>query len=195
MSINITRVYTGGGDQGETSLIGGRRVPKDHPQVAAYGDIDELNSVIGVARAALVSQGEAALDGLLRDVQSELFDLGNELGTPPEDRWENMPRATDEAVTRLEEAIDRYNADLPALKSFILPAGGMASSSLHVCRTVARRIERMMVGLARDFEVSDAALRYINRLSDLFFVLSRVAARDREDLWEGGFGRRRNETA
>lgn len=194
MAININRVYTRGGDAGKTSLIGGQRVEKDHPRVEMYGTLDELNACLGLVRASLAAERDelaAELDALLKGVQSEVFDLGNELGTPPESYWENMPRATPEAVARLEAAIDRYNEGLEPLKSFVLPAGGPVSAGLHLARTVCRRAERLIVGVVRDqgLEVSDEAGSYINRLSDLLFVLSRVAARGAEDYWEGGFAR------
>lgn len=186
MSININKVYTRGGDSGKTALIGGQRVRKDDAAVECYGTLDELNAVIGMARAEL---DDAWMDELLARVQNELFDLGNELATPPGCEWEGMPRASEEAVARLEVACDEANAELSTLKSFVLPAGERATATLHLARTVCRRAERRMVSFAEQRELSGPALAYVNRLSDLLFVLSRRAARGEEVLWTGGFAR------
>ncbi len=193
MSIHINRVYTRTGDDGRTALIGGERVPKDDARVEAYGMMDELNACLGLARGANSAAAGPFADELeiaLRRVQNEVFDLGNELATPAESRWPNMPCATPEAVARLESEIDRMTAELPPLKSFVLPGGDPVSAALHLARTVCRRAERVVVGLAREIEVASEALRYVNRLSDWLFVLSRRAARGEETLWEGGFRRR-----
>jgi len=177
------KIYTKTGDAGETGLYGGSRVAKDSARVEAYGTVDELNSVLGVARATL-SMGEQSgvgVDTLLARIQSELFDLGAELATPPA-RLDTalgarIPLATDARVARLEKEIDCCEETLPPLKTFILPGGGTASAALHQARAVCRRAERRTVSLAHDEEgtVRPEVLRYLNRLSDLLFVLARQA--------------------
>jgi len=192
--VRITRVYTRTGDKGDTALVGGKRVPKDSPRIDAYGTIDELNSVIGLARAfnaEKLEQGEAHLylDGVLAKIQDELFDLGSELATPEEAVYEGMYRVGVGEVKRLEETIDRCQKDLEPLKSFILPGGGKVGSFLHQCRTVCRRAERDILRLSRDERIGDWPLKYVNRLSDLFFVLSRWVAKktgEQETLWQRG---------
>lgn len=167
------KIYTRTGDKGETGLFGGARVSKSDTRVAAYGEIDELNSVIGLARA----QGlDAAVDGLLARVQLELFDLGAELATVPGklDKLD-LPRIEEEEVKRLETAIDRFEADLAPLKTFILPGGSAGAAQLHVARCVCRRAERGVVALASVSEVRAEAVHYLNRLSDLLFTLARHA--------------------
>jgi cob(I)alamin adenosyltransferase len=169
------RIYTKTGDAGETGLFGGDRVPKDHGRVAAYGDVDELNAVLGLARALEPADFE---DALLEAVQRDLFTVGAELATPDAallDRTLSGPPIDDAAVARLERAIDRLETALPPLKQFILPVGPPKTAALHVARTVCRRAERGVVGLAHDTTVSPAILRYLNRLSDLLFVLARAA--------------------
>jgi cob(I)alamin adenosyltransferase len=171
------KIYTKTGDAGETGLFGGSRVPKDDARVEAYGTVDELNCVLGLARAALPAS--STLDPLLARLQSELFDLGSELATPPA-RLETrlgarIPLTTDERVTAIEAEIDRLEEPLPPLKNFILPGGTSAAAALHVARAVCRRAERCVVALARTETVRPEALRYLNRLSDLLFVLARYA--------------------
>jgi len=178
MAIRITRVYTRTGDKGETGLVGGKRVPKDSPRIEAYGTIDELNSIVGLARTfneERLNDGEAHhfLDGVLRQIQQELFDLGSELATPREFFREGMCRVGEKEVNRLEELIDQCQKELEPLKSFVLPGGGRISAYLHQCRTVCRRAEREIMRLSRVEEIGEWALKYVNRLSDLFFVLSR----------------------
>jgi cob(I)alamin adenosyltransferase len=167
------KIYTRTGDTGETGLFGGARVSKADMRVAAYGDVDELNSVIGVARAAGL---DASVDGLLARVQLELFDLGAELATVPEkiDKLD-LPRIEEEEVERLETAIDRFEADLAPLKTFILPGGCGAAAQLHVARCVCRRAERGVVALASESTVRPEVVHYLNRLSDLLFTLARQA--------------------
>lgn len=176
------KIYTKTGDGGETGLYGGNRVAKDSSRVEAYGTVDELNSVIGVARAALPTERDAdGVDALLARIQSELFDLGAELATPPA-RLDTalgarVPLATEIRVARLEGEIDFFEETLPPLKTFILPGGTPASAALHQARAVCRRAERRTVSLAHSEEetVRPEALHYLNRLSDLLFVLARHA--------------------
>jgi cob(I)alamin adenosyltransferase len=192
VAIRITRVYTRRGDRGETDLVGGARVPKDHARIDAYGTVDELNAALGVVRA--FNAGERGhdrvrreLDAVLRKLQSELFDLGAELATPPASFVQGMFRVGDAEVTALETVMDRCQQDLQPLQSFILPGGGRTSALLHVARTVCRRAERDVLRLMRVDEVGPGPLRYLNRLSDLLFVLSRWIGRqqgEREFLWE-----------
>jgi cob(I)alamin adenosyltransferase len=192
MAIRITRVYTRTGDRGETALVGGRRVPKDAPRIEAYGTIDELNAVLGLARvfnAERLADGEGHrwLDETLRKLQNQLFDLGSELATPEESVYEGMYRVGQADVTQLEQLIDRCQEELEPLKSFVLPGGGRVGAFLHQARTVCRRAEREVLRLSRAESVSEWPLRYVNRLSDLLFVLSRWAARrlgEPEYLWE-----------
>ncbi len=191
MTVNLTRIYTKLGDGGETHLGDMSRVPKTHPRIEAYGEIDELNSQIGVT---------LTVDGLpaqyaqwLQRVQNDLFDLGADLSVPepqpdPDAAPEAKParerlRVKPEQITWLEAACDEVNDTLEPLKSFVLPGGTAAAAHLHVCRTVCRRAER------RCLEVADAnpeVLKYLNRLSDLLFILSRGANGDAEPLWEPG---------
>ncbi|HEY8393762.1 MAG TPA: cob(I)yrinic acid a,c-diamide adenosyltransferase [Thermaerobacter sp.] len=167
------KIYTRTGDAGQTSLFGGRRVGKDNPRVQAYGAVDELNAVLGLAIAHLGQEEPAAL---LRRLQDDLFQIGADLATPddPNRPAGSQPaRVGDDRVEELERAIDRYDADLPPLRQFILPGGTVAGATLHLARTVARRAERCAVALAAREPVNPAVLRYLNRLSDLLFVLAR----------------------
>ena len=194
MTISITRVYTRTGDKGTTALVGGKRVPKDSARIAAYGTIDELNSVLGLARVfneERLGEGEKHrwLDGVFRRLQNQLFDLGSELATPEGAAYEGMHRIGDAEVKELETLMDRCQKDLEPLKSFTLPGGGRIGGYLHQCRTVCRRAEREIVALSRLEPVSEGVLRYVNRLSDLFFVLSRWVGKrlgETEYLWERG---------
>lgn len=194
MTISITRVYTRTGDKGTTALVGGKRVPKDSPRIAAYGTIDELNSILGLARVfneERLAEGEKHrwLDEVFRRLQNQLFDLGSELATPPAADYEGMFRVGDAEVKELETLMDRCQKDLEPLKSFVLPGGGRISGFLHQCRTVCRRAEREILALSRVEPIGEAPLRYVNRLSDVFFVLSRWVGRhlgEREYLWERG---------
>jgi cob(I)alamin adenosyltransferase len=192
VAIRITRVYTRRGDHGETDLVGGARAPKDTPRIEAYGLVDELNAALGVARAfneAALDRAPACreLDAILRSLQSELFDLGAELATPPAAFQPGMFRIGPAEVTALEVIMDRCQEDLEPLRSFILPGGGRVSALLHVARTVCRRAEREVVRLMRLEDVGEQPLAYLNRLSDLLFVLSRWIGHhlgEREYLWE-----------
>lgn len=168
--VQLTRIYTRGGDKGKTSLASGRRVAKHDARVAAYGTVDEANALLGLAR--LHCEGE--VDALLARVQNDLFDLGADLATPEVERPEHPPlRIVASQVEALEAAIDRWNAALEPLKSFVLPGGSPASAWLHLARTVVRRAEREMTALAEREAINPEAVRYANRLSDLLFVLAR----------------------
>ncbi len=167
--VKLTRITTRGGDKGETSLGGGKRVPKHDPRVAAFGTVDEANSAIGVAR--LHTDDEA--DAMLARIQNDLFDLGADLCMPA-DAARGTLRIAAEQVTRLEAEIEAMNARLQTLQSFILPGGTPAAAHLHTARTVVRRAERLMTELATATEVNPAALAYVNRLSDHLFVLART---------------------
>jgi|SRR5690625_1272670 len=169
--VQLTRIYTRGGDKGKTSLSDGTRVVKHDARVAAYGEIDEANAVIGLAR----QHTDGEIDTLLAQVQNDLFDLGADLATPDKEAPKFPPlRIQASQVTALEEAIDRFNAELQPLKSFILPGGSPGSAWLHLGRTVVRRAERRMTELAGEESINPEAIRYANRLSDLLFVLARV---------------------
>jgi cob(I)alamin adenosyltransferase len=167
--MRITRVYTKSGDQGETSLVDGSRVSKADLRVASYGDVDELNSLLGLARVGLA---DAQFDALLGRIQNELFVLGADLATPI---GTPVPRVSDNLVEELEHDIDALMEELEPLREFILPGGNQLGAILHLARTVARRAERTVVALAAQEAVTDAAIRYLNRLSDLLFVMARVA--------------------
>ena len=192
--IRITKVYTRTGDKGETGLVGGKRESKDSPRIEAYGAIDELNSIVGLARVfneECLDGGDAHefLNGVLCQIQDELFDLGSELATPPDFFQEGMYRVGADEIERIEKLIDRCQKDLEPLKSFILPGGGRIGAYLHQCRTVCRRAERDILRLSRTEEINDGVLKYVNRLSDLFFVLSRWIAKqtsEPEYLWQRG---------
>jgi len=188
----INRVYTRQGDQGETALAGGQRVPKDGPRIGAYGAVDELNSFLGVALATIAEMAEASpqlasLGAILLRVQHELFNFGSILATLPADVHPKQARVTDMDVAQLEREMDAMGADLPALRSFVLPGGCRLNAELHVCRTVCRRAERELVALTREESVPPETVRYLNRLSDALFVWSRWAshvAGAPEILWE-----------
>ena len=183
----INRVYTRRGDEGETSLAGGQRIAKDAPRIEAYGTVDELNSLVGVARATAEENGLAAFAQILLRVQHELFNLGSILATQPSDVHPRQARVTGRDVARLEEEMDKMNEGLPELRSFVLPGGCRLNAELHVCRTVCRRAERRLVTLARAEEVPPEAVKYLNRLGDALFVWRSWASaetRSPETLWE-----------
>ena len=198
MPISITRVYTRLGDSGETALVGGRRVPKDSPRIVAYGTLDELNAAVGLARVfnaeRLAARGPMRerhrwLDEVLKKIQNQLFDLGSELATPPDAVYEGMFRIGPDEVTELEQLMDRCQKDLKPLKSFVLPGGGRIQGFLHQARTVCRRAEREILALSRAEPIGDWPLRYVNRLSDAFFVLGRWVGRHMDEpeyYWERG---------
>lgn len=192
--MRITKVYTRTGDKGMTGLVGGERVEKDHQRIEAYGTVDELNAIIGLARTfnaqspGLSGDATVTIDQMLRSIQNDLFNVGADLATPAAARWENMHRVGDSDVLRMETWIDQLNEELPPLTEFILPGGGPVGAFLHQARTVCRRAERIVVALMRlDSDVGDGVMRYLNRLSDFLFVISRWAAKqlgEREYLWE-----------
>ena len=178
MGNRLSKIYTKTGDDGTTGLGDGTRVAKDSARVAAYGTVDELNSSIGIV---LAQEIPAPIREALTQIQHDLFDLGGELCIP------GMAMVHETDVERLEQTLDGFNADLPPLKDFILPGGGMAAACCHLARTVCRRAEREVVTLSRSETVRPEAVRYLNRLSDLLFVLSRVLARASghgEVLWQ-----------
>jgi cob(I)alamin adenosyltransferase len=183
--VYLSRIYTKSGDRGQTGLGDGSRVPKDHPRVAAYGSVDELNAVLGL----LLTQGPGEAD-LLRSVQNDLFDVGADLCVPAkgDEKAGERLRVRPEQALRLEAAIDRLNANLTPLTSFVLPGGSVAAAWCHLARTVCRRAEREVVTLSTAEAVNPEVVVYLNRLSDLLFVLARVYnGNGRDDvLWQPG---------
>jgi cob(I)alamin adenosyltransferase len=185
MTVNLTRIYTRLGDGGETHLGDMSRVPKTHPRIEAYGTIDELNAQLGLA---------LTVDGLepdhaawLRRIQNDLFDLGADISVPADrDAERARLRVRPEQTEWLEHRCDDVNATLGKLRSFLLPGGTPAAAQLHVCRTVCRRAERRALGVGD--ELNPEVVRYLNRLSDLLFILARAANRGEEPLWEPGAG-------
>ena len=194
MAIRITKVYTRTGDKGFTKLVGGKKVAKDATRVEAYGTVDELNSIIGLARVfndELKDSLEASqqLDEIFRLLQNQLFDVGSELATPSDFSYEGMFQVSDTEVKGLEQTIDLLQKDLEPLNSFILPGGGKVGGFLHQARTVCRRAERDILRLSREEDLSPWPLKYVNRLSDLLFVMSRWVSKnlgEPEYLWERG---------
>ena len=191
--MRITKVYTRTGDSGNTRLVGGREVPKDHVRIEAYGTVDELNAIVGLIRTfnqrSDADQGVVErLDEMLKRIQNDLFDVGADLATRPEDRWEGIHLVGAPETERLEGWIDELNEDLGPLKDFILPGGGPVGAFFHQARTVCRRGERRLLSLVREEpEVGDGCLKYLNRLSDYLFVAGRWAAKalgEPEYLWE-----------
>jgi cob(I)alamin adenosyltransferase len=175
--VYLSRIYTKTGDKGDTSLGDGSRVAKDHARVAAYGTVDELNAVLGILQSSLAPDGAASAEKeLLRQIQNDLFDVGADLCVPlsPEEKAGERLRVQPEQASRLETAIDRLNASLAPLTSFVLPGGHPAAAWCHLARTVCRRAERDVVTLARAEKINPAVVVYLNRLSDLLFVLARV---------------------
>ena len=181
MTVNLTRIYTRLGDGGETHLGDMSRVPKTHPRIEAYGTVDELNAQLGVALTLSDLPEDYRL--WLERVQNDLFDVGADIAAPEEPAKERL-RVTPAQTTWLEERCDEVNATLTPLRSFVLPGGTAAAAQLHVARTVCRRAERLAVGCGE--EVSPEVVRYLNRLSDLLFILSRGANAGAEPLWDPG---------
>ncbi len=190
--VRINKVYTKGGDKGETSLAGGGRIAKDHPRVEAYGTIDELNSILGLVRyfnrlEPRCNERES-FEKILQTLQNWLFDLGSQLATDPEfSKKKNKIAITENYVTWLEAVIDEMNEELESLSSFTLPGGGIVGAYLHQARTVCRRAERRIITLSREHDLGEWPVPFVNRLSDALFVFSRWAARwmDKEELlWE-----------
>jgi cob(I)alamin adenosyltransferase len=187
--MRIDRVYTKGGDKGETSLIGGDRVSKADPRLDCYGTVDETNATLGLVRMALESSAAGPhLLPILTRVQNELFNLGAELAAPDPERRAKLPRIEARHVEGLERDIDAVNDDLPPLTSFVLPGGGAASAAFHLARTVCRRCERLVVALSHAEDIGgDLPVQYLNRLSDALFVWGRwCALKDGqpEPLWD-----------
>jgi cob(I)alamin adenosyltransferase len=192
MSIWLSKIYTRGGDKGETSLVGGQRISKASLRIESYGAIDELNAVLGLLRKANHDEAgpdasKARIDALVERIQNELFNLGSLLATLPEDLAPTQPRVEARHTEALEHEIDSMNEHLPPLRSFTLPGGGWVSSYCHLARTVCRRAERILVALAGSEAIDAEAVRYVNRLSDLLYVLGRWNVRERgetEPLWK-----------
>jgi cob(I)alamin adenosyltransferase len=184
----LNRIYTRRGDDGQTSLAGGQRVPKDSLRLESYGTVDELNAYVGLARVTAEAQPKCSgLPAILRRVQHELFNLGSILATLPEDVHPKQARITQSDVNQLEREIDQTNAELEPLRSFVLPGASRLEAELHVCRTVCRRAERRLVALSREESVPPEAVVYLNRLSDALFVWSRWVNRVlgvAESLWD-----------
>ncbi len=183
--VRLTRIYTKGGDKGLTSLGSGKRVAKHDPRVDAYGQVDEANAAVGLARF----HTKGAADAMLARIQNDLFDLGADLCRPEAQAGDL--RIVESQVLRLEGEIDRMNAALQPLESFVLPGGSAAAANLHLARTIARRAERAITALAADSPVNPIAIKYINRLSDHLFVLSRhLNGKGKRDiLWRPGANR------
>ncbi len=188
----LNKIYTKTGDDGSTALGSGERRKKSDPRIEAYGTVDETNAIVGLIRLH-TKDSDTGIDDVLARIQNDLFDLGADLATPETDQdlgYEPL-RITDQQVTALEEAIDKFNAELTPLRSFVLPGGSAASSHLHLARTVSRRAERLMVDLQEREKINTSAVRYMNRLSDFFFVASRFlnAKGEGDVLWVPGQNR------
>ena len=184
--IVLNRIYTKGGDKGETYLAGWKRVAKDSPRIECYGTVDELNAFVGMA-CTTAHDAVPQLAVILLRVQHELFNLGSILATLPEDVHPKQARITSVEIEQLEKEIDRANAELAPLRSFVLPGGSRLNTELHACRTICRRAERAAVRLAHEEQIPPEAIQYLNRLSDAFFVWSRWANHVlgiAEVLWE-----------
>ena len=191
--VKITKVYTRMGDSGKTGLVGGKRLPKDHPRIEAFGSVDELNSVIGIALSYLaqkeVSKRREKMESILEAIQQKLFDTGSELATLPGDEYEGQINIKAEDSEWLEEIIDAMNEELQPLKSFILPGGTSLNAFLHQARTVCRRAERDIIKLNQIDLVNPEIIKYINRLSDYLFVAGRWVTEtlgETETLWQPG---------
>lgn len=167
------KIYTRTGDKGQTSLLGGTRVPKDHARIEAYGTIDELNSHLGMLRDLMNGQQQELILG----IQQKLFSIGSRLASANEQEADKfkVPHVAEEDITALEHAMDTMDRELPEMRNFILPGGHVAVSQAHICRTVCRRAERLVVHIAAQEQLPEVIVRYLNRLSDLLFVLARWA--------------------
>ncbi len=186
-ALALNRIYTRTGDQGESCLVGGQRVGKDDLRLECYGTVDELNSHVGLATTMAGAAELASLRKSLTRIQHELFNLGSVLATLPADVGPQQPRVTEAEISRLETEIDAMNEELPELRSFVLPGGSALNAQLHICRTVCRRAERLVVALDRVSNAEALNIRYLNRLSDVFFVQSRWASAKSgaaEALWQ-----------
>tara|TARA_X000001036_G_scaffold120958_1_gene114497 strand:+ start:4831 stop:5454 length:624 start_codon:yes stop_codon:yes gene_type:complete len=192
-SFTISKVYTKTGDKGKTSLVGGQKVLKSNIRIHAYGEIDELNSIIGLCIEELKIQKydfKLLINSLVR-VQNDLFNLGTILATKSEDMLPSMPRITEEDIFVLEDEIDKANSDLPTLHSFVLPGGSKINAYLHLARTVCRRCERVSCSLFEQEKIDQIVVSYLNRLSDAFFVWSRFVIKvlnHEENIWEPNKG-------
>jgi cob(I)alamin adenosyltransferase len=187
--VYLSRIYTKTGDKGDTGLGDGTRVAKDHPRVAAYGEVDEVNAVLGLLLSYLPKEPkEADLPALLLDIQNDLFDVGADLCVPESPASHGRLRVRPEQAVRLERYIDRFNAGLPTLNSFVLPGGSLGGGWCHLARTICRRAERAVVTLARTEQINPQILIYLNRLSDLLFVLARFCNQNGSGdvLWSPG---------
>jgi cob(I)alamin adenosyltransferase len=192
--VKIDKVYTRGGDRGKTSLVGGKRVSKDHPRVDAYGTLDELNCILGVVRCFNAREEKTVrrekLDLCLNSIQNRIFDLGGELATPQEKsragKKRKPPAVVESNIQWLERWTDAMRAELTPLQSFVLPGGGPVSAFLNQARTVCRRAERLVVRLSQKEAVGEWVVPYLNRLSDCLFVCGRWAVGDTEELWVPG---------
>mgnify|MGYP001426395768 CR=1 FL=1 len=190
--VRLTKIYTKQGDGGTTRLVGGLEVDKDSLRIDAYGNVDELNSIIGLVRVELgrisfTTEGSEKFSEWLRQLQNLLFNLGSDLATPFEKRFEGQPVIVDTDISALERLMDTLNQDLKPLNSFVLPGGGAVAAFLHQARTVCRRAERSIVTLAREENIGPFVVPYINRLSDALFVWSRWLAKELKEeelLWE-----------
>ena len=189
--ITINKVYTKTGDKGKTYLVGGIKVSKSHPRVCAYGEIDELNVIVGGCIDAIKElkniEKVNKLNRILKTIQNELFNVGNMLATPEEFNLKTMPQISIENIRKLEHEIDFYNKELDVLKSFVLPGGSQSNIWLHLARTVSRKCERQVVELASDEIINEIIIKYLNRLSDFFFVLSRWVNNElnqNESIWD-----------
>ncbi len=167
----MVKIYTKTGDLGETGLMGGKRLSKDSLRIRAYGDIDELNAVLGVCRAQKAAQ---EIDAMLHELQLELFDLGADLATPLNSKVQ-VPRVTEKQIIRLEQWIDGIDEKLTPLQNFILPGGCLSAAQLHMARTVCRRAERGITALQKQEDIGGNVVKYVNRLSDLLFMMARLA--------------------
>ena len=190
--VTLNKIYTRTGDDGHTGLVGGARIKKNALRVAAYGDVDELNSQIGLCATICNQAHGATLKDTLLTIQNELFDMGSELACPPGTANATIPTTTAAQVVRLEQWIDETNEPLPTLQSFVLPGGSLLNAHLHIARCVCRRAERTVLTLHDSEPVNEHARHYLNRLSDLLFVMSRAAAvmeGAKESLWIPGASR------
>ena len=190
--VRLTKIYTRQGDGGSTRLVGGQEVEKDCLRIEAYGTVDELNAVIGMMRVAVMeatplsSNARDSVMAWIHTVQQTLFNLGSDLATRLEDRWEGQPMVSQQDVQKLETDMDRWNETLAPLESFVLPGGGPLTAPIHLARTVCRRAERVTVALNRQEPEGESVIPFLNRLSDAFFVLSRWLAHqidEDEVLW------------
>lgn len=190
--VTLNKIYTRTGDDGSTGLVGGARVKKTSSKVSAYGDVDELNSQLGVCLSWVNDVTRGLISDKVVTIQNELFDIGAELATPADAHWDGMLKANQQHVERLEHWIDELNEPLTPLKSFILPGGSPLAAQLHVARTVCRRAERSILSLHEEEPVSASIKEYMNRLSDLLFVMARavlLAENKPEYLWAPGASR------